>query len=161
MEFLLLALAGWLDAAGIEDWARGTAWVYPFANVLHVIGVVMLVGGIGIVDLRVAGLWRRLPLLALSRALTPIAAAGLALQFASGFVLFAADGEALASSSTFHIKLVLLAIALANAAAFRMYWHRNAAVNSFAPSPLAKVSALVSLALWLAIATVGRLIAYY
>jgi hypothetical protein len=161
VEFLLLVLAGWLDAAGLVDWARGTSWVYPFANVLHVIGVVMLVGGIGIVDLRVAGLWRRLPLVALSRALTPVAAIGLAVQFASGLVLFAADAEALSGSTTFHIKLVLLVLALANAAAFRMYWHRNAAVNFFAPSPLAKVSALVSLALWLAIATVGRLIAYY
>lgn len=161
MEGALLALAGWLQVVGIEDWARGTPWVYPWANVLHVIGVAMLVGGIGVVDLRVAGLWHRLPLAALSRALTPVAAAGLALQVASGLVLFAADGVALSASGTFHAKLALLALALANAAAFRLWWRRRAANDSFAPPALARVSAVVSLSLWLSIATLGRLIAYY
>jgi len=161
VEGALLALASWLEAVGIEEWARATAWVYPWANVLHVIGVVMLVGGIGVVDLRVAGLWRRLPLVALSRALTPVAAAGLALQFASGIVLFAADGGALAGSSTFQAKLILLALALANAFAFRRYWRRHAGGDDYAPPALARVSAVVSLTLWLAIATLGRLIAYY
>ena len=160
MENALLALAGSFQAAGIEGWARGTPWVYPVANVLHVIGVVMLVGAIGVVDLRIAGLWQRLPLLALSRALTPIAAAGLAVQVASGLVLFAADGEALAGSFTFHLKLILLALVLVNAAAFRWHW-RRAAGEGYVPSRLARISALVSIGLWLAIATVGRLIAYY
>ena len=73
MESVLLALAGWLETVGLRQWANATPWVYPLANVLHVVGVVLLIGGIGVVDLRVAGLWRRLPLVALSRALTPIA----------------------------------------------------------------------------------------
>jgi hypothetical protein len=161
VEGALLALAGGLQSAGIEQWARGTPWAYPWANVLHIVGVVMLVGGIGVVDLRVAGLWGRLPLEALSRALTPIAVAGLALQFASGLVLFAADGAALAASGTFHAKLVLLAVALANAFAFRAYWRRHRSGGSFAPPVLARISAVFSLTLWLAIATLGRLIAYY
>ena len=80
MESVLLALAGWLETVGLRQWANATPWVYPLANVLHVVGVVLLIGGIGVVDLRVAGLWRRLPLVALSRALTPIAVAGLVIQ---------------------------------------------------------------------------------
>lgn len=161
MEQLLLAVFGWLEALGIVDWARGSASVYPWANVLHVLGVVLLVGGIGVVDLRVLGFWRQLPLGALSQALTPIAVAGLLLQVCSGLVLFAADGEALAASDTFELKLILLALALANAAAFRLHWRRKGPGARYAPSPLERGSALVSLLLWLAIATVGRLIAYY
>ena len=161
MEQLLLAVFGWLEALGIVDWARGSASVYPWANVLHVLGVVLLVGGIGVVDLRVLGCWRELPLLALSRALTPIAVAGLVLQAGSGLVLFAADGVALAASDTFALKLQLLGLALINAAAFRLHWQRKAVGTGHAPSALERSSALVSLLLWLAIATVGRLIAYY
>ena len=158
MEPALLALAGWLEGLGLRQWAGTTPWAYPIANVLHLLGLVMLVGGIGVVDLRVAGLWRGLPLEALSRALTPVAVAGLAIQLASGLVLFSADGEALAGSTTFHLKLLLILVALANAAAFRWRWRRSE--DRATPSFLARTSAALSLALWLAVGTLGRLIAY-
>ena len=159
MEPALLALNGWLDAIGLAGWARGSAHVYPWANVLHVLGVVLLVGGIGIVDLRIIGLWRDLPLQELSNALTPVAMAGLALQATSGLVLFAADGEALAASDVFHLKLSLLSVALLNAAAFRLHWRRGG--RSRVPSGLVRASAMLSLLLWMGVATTGRLIAYY
>lgn len=161
MEAALLALNGWLETAGLAEWARGGVHVYPWANVLHVLGVVLLIGGIGIVDLRIAGLWRQLPLDALSWALTPIAVAGLALQFGSGLVLFAADGAALAGSETFHWKLSLLALALLNATAFQIRWRRLPRSRSRTPDLPARAAALLSLLLWLTIAVLGRLIAYY
>ena len=157
MEPALLALNGWLDALGVVDWARGSASVYPWANVLHVLGAIMLVGGIGIVDLRIVGAWRRLPLVALSQALVPVAVAGLVLQAGSGVILFAADGRTLASSSVFHVKLVLLALATVNAALFRLRWRPDAERTSASE----RLAAGASLVLWLTIAVLGRLIAYY
>ena len=82
MEGVLLALAGWLEMAGLGPWVRGAAWAYPIANTLHLLGLTMLVGGIGIVDLRVVGLWRKVPLAALSAALTPVAIVGIAVEVA-------------------------------------------------------------------------------
>ena len=160
MESVLLALAGWLETVGLRQWANATPWVYPLANVLHVVGVVLLIGGIGVVDLRVAGLWRRLPLVALSRALTPIAVAGLVIQASSGLILFAADGETLAGSATFRLKLLLIAAALANAVAFRAAWRRRPNKLGFASLPIARLSALLSILLWFSVAAAGRLIAY-
>ncbi len=145
----------------LEDWARGSAWVYPIANVLHVLGAIMLVGGIGIVDLRVAGLWKTLPVVALSRALTPVAIAGLLMQGSSGFVMFAADSTALAGSGVFQAKLVLIVLALANAAWFRRHWRRAAGGSAYEPSAVSRASAFASLALWTAIVVEGRLIAYF
>ncbi|WP_374405653.1 hypothetical protein [Pelagerythrobacter sp.] len=161
MESLLLALNGWLDGIGLVDWARGSAVVYPIANVLHILGLVMLVGAIAVVDLRIAGLWRRLPLEPLSHALTPIAIAGLLVQGASGLVLFAADGEALATSTTFQLKLILLALAVLNALSFRFRWRRKRPGALAQPSPIERASALFSLFVWVCIAILGRLIAYY
>lgn len=160
MEALLLAAAHWLNTVGIGPWARGSALVYPVVNTLHLLGLVMLVGGIGVVDLRIAGLWRRLPADALSRALTPVAIAGLVLMIPTGLALFAADGTALARSETFQRKLVLIAIALANAAAFRVIWSgRLAGMTGHAPFP-ARIMAAASVLLWLAVAVHGRWIAY-
>ena len=160
MEPLLTTAATWLDAVGVGPWARGSAMVYPVANTLHLLGLVMLVGGIGIVDLRVVGLWRTLPIAALSRALTPIAMGGLLVMAASGTILFAADGDALAGSQTFARKLIVIALALANAAAFRLLWRTKWDDWRSAAPGAARAMAALSLALWLTAGALGRWIAY-
>lgn len=154
MEPLLLAAAHALDAAGIGAWARAAPLAYPVANVAHVLGVVALVGAIGTLDLRLAGAWADLPLPPLARALTPVAIAGLLTLIASGILLFAADGTALAKSSTFQLKLGLVLLALANAALFRRRWHGGET------GPATRAMAAASLALWLTIVITGRMIAY-
>lgn len=157
MEPALLAFDGWLEAAGLAQWARGSAWAYPWANVAHVLGAIMLVGGIGIVDLRMLGAWKRLPLRPLLQALTPIAVAGLLLQVGSGVILFAADGKTLAASGVFHAKLALVGAAVLNAVLFRLVL-RTGGHRASLPE---RLSAGASLAIWLAVAVLGRLIAYY
>jgi len=160
VEAALTAFAHWLDAMGVGPWARGSAWAYPFVNSVHLLGLVMLVGGIGVVDLRLAGLWRSLPAAALSRALTPVALGGLVLLVLSGSALFAADGVALARSVTFHRKLVLIALALANALLFRLLWQRRVEAGESVPPLIGRTSAVASLAMWLGVGALGRLIAY-
>ena len=137
MEPILTAAAAWLDTLGIGRWSRGSALVYPVANTLHLLGLVMLVGGIGVVDLRVMGLW-----------------------LASGIILFAADAAAMARSAIFERKLILIVAALANAAAFRWAWNtRMMRWTDGAPRP-AQAMAAASLLLWLAAGASGRWIAY-
>lgn len=148
----LAVLATRLDGLGLRVWASDA---YPTINTLHLLGLVMLVGGIGVVDLRTMGLWRALPLPALSRALTPVAIAGLAIMATTGVLLFASDGAALAQSDTFRTKLLLIAAALANAVAYRILWRR-----STTPPVGARIMAGVSLILWLAVGTWGRMVAY-
>lgn len=149
-----------MQTVGYSDWARFNPLAYPVANVLHLLGLVMLVGGIGLLDLRTAGLWRFIPLAQLSRSLTPIAIIGFAILAASGSVLFAADGPALAASSTFHLKLVLILLALTNVVLFHLIGRRPGVEAASEAKPLLRIMAVVSLILWLAVATAGRMIAY-
>lgn len=153
MAAWLAEAAVWLDHAGLKAWAGGDR--YAWINTLHLLGLVMLVGGIGVVDLRLAGAWPALPAVALARALTPVALAGLVVMAATGTLLFAADGATLAGSTVFNVKLVLIAAALANAVVFRSLWGDRAP-----PIVAAKVMALTSLALWLGVGACGRMIAY-
>jgi hypothetical protein len=153
------ALAGFaeaLEASSFGIWAARSAWAYPIANVAHVLGLVLLLGGIGLVDLRLLGAFRSLPLGAVLAALTPLAVAGLLIMILSGLTMFAADASAMAASGTFRRKLVLIALALLNAAAFRAWFGQR-------PDPSgipAKAMALASLLLWTAAAIFGRMIAY-
>lgn len=156
----LTGFAEALQASAFGAWAAGSSYAYPVANVVHLLGLVMLVGGIGVVDLRLAGAFRALPPTALSRALTPIAVAGLLLMVPSGFVMFAADAEALATSGTFQRKLVLIALGLANAVAFRWIWRRRIAEWHLDPPLAGRLMAAASLLIWLAVGTLGRMIAY-
>lgn len=154
---MLAAIAERVAATPFAEWAAGSSYAYPAANVIHVLALVLLLGGIGLTDLRIAGLFRELPLQSLSRALVPIAATGVLILAASGSILFAADAKSLAQSGTFRLKLVLIAVALANVALFR--WQYGAAVVDPPPSG-ARVLALASLLLWASVAIAGRLIPY-
>lgn len=155
---MIEAFALWLDAAGLRTFAGGDN--YPWINSIHLLGLVMLVGAIGVVDLRIAGAWRGLPIDPLSRALTPVAMTGLLILVASGILLFAADGVALARSDTFLRKLVLIVLALANAIAFRLLFARRMASWGDAAPPAARIMAAASVLLWLTVGLQGRLIAY-
>lgn len=116
-------VAAAIEASLIGGFARGSAWAYPAANLIHLLGLVLLLGGIGVVDLRIIGFFRMLPLDAVMRALTPIAIGGLAMLALSGPILFAADAAALARSDIFARKPALIGIALLNAAGF--HWIRR------------------------------------
>ena len=159
MNEAIARVAEAIALSGFGDWASGSSIAYPLANVLHLLGLVMLVGGIGIVDLRLAGAFRAIPAEALSRALTPVAIAGLTLMLPSGATMFAAD-TAVAASPIFRLKLALIAVALINAVAFRRVWRGRFADWDNAPPLLGRAMALGSIFLWLAVATAGRMIAY-
>jgi hypothetical protein len=154
---MLAAIGDWVAATPYAEWAASSPYAYPAANTVHVLALVLLLGGIGLVDLRVLGAFRSLPLQPLSRALVPIAATGVLILAASGSILFAADAEALARQGTFRLKLILIAIALANVVLFRLLYGAVAAD----PPPLgARALALASLLLWTSAAICGRMIAY-
>lgn len=152
MEAAALDLAREVATTGLARWASGAA--YPWINVAHVIGLVMLLGSIAIVDLRVAGAWPALPASELARALTPLAVIGFVIMLASGVMLFAADAPATIASTAFRWKLAAIGLALLNAAAFRSWFAEGAHPR------IAGVMAIVSLGLWLTVATLGRMIAY-
>lgn len=116
----------------------------------------MLLGAIGVVDLRIAGAFRALPLDPLIRTLTPLAIGGLTLLALSGPVLFAADATALIRSDIFWRKLTLIGIALLNALAFR----RVRRGRTGEPDIVERVMAIASILLWLTVAALGRMIAY-
>jgi len=157
---MLETLAALVEGTAFALWAARDPLAYPVANVVHLLGLVMLVGGIGLLDLRLAGAFRAIPVVPLAAAVTPIGIGGLMLLFASGSVLFAADATALAGSQTFALKLIFLGLGLGNALLFRLWWQKRLPTWDGRAPTAGRLMAIASLLLWLGVAGLGRWIAY-
>jgi hypothetical protein len=84
VEGWLQALQGWELAALL----RRSVYVYPLVNAAHVFSLALLIGAILPADLRMLGLFQGVAAPPFLRLMTAIAATGLALAVATGFLLF-------------------------------------------------------------------------
>lgn len=155
MDFVS-AFAVALEGSALGHLMRENPWLYPLANILHVLGVALLVGGVATFDLAVL---RRLPAVrAVVRAGLPVAAAGLLLAIASGCLLFAAEASTLMRNPIFVAKLASVGLGLVNVGLFHLVFagslRRGEALAGAQPY------ALVSLMAWTAALLLGRAIAY-
>lgn len=154
------ALAAALEASPLGAWMRGSDWAYPVANLVHLAGLILLIGNLLLLDLRLLGAGRQFPLPAVSSVLTPLAIIGLVLMLASGVLMFAADAAPLLASELMRWKLVLVGLGIANALLFRRFQERRLDDWDRAPPLSGRIQALLSIGCWLVTATLGRLIAY-
>ncbi|MBP5856980.1 DUF2214 domain-containing protein [Marivibrio halodurans] len=153
MEALLAALEGNALAQGL----RFSRWGYAAVNTAHVLGIALLVGAILPLDLRLMGLWRRVPLAPLARVLRPTAAVGLLIAAASGALLFATRASEYAALPLLQVK-VLLILSGASAA---LLLHRAAGADlAGAGAGRLRLHGALSLTCWLGALVCGRLLAF-
>jgi hypothetical protein len=145
----------WLESSGLGQMMRRSAWMYP-------IGFVILVGAVAMFDLRVLGLGRGLPVAALARHLLRWSWVGLALVVPAGLMMFTAHATEFATNPAFLLKLALLTTAAVNVAFFHMVPYRSVGAWDVAEAPgAARAAAVLSIVIWIAVITCGRLIAYF
>lgn len=154
-------------ALGIEHSAigqamRGGVYLYPAVETVHILGFATLIGAILVLDLRLLGVGRGLPPMALARLAVPVAAAGLGTAIATGSLLFVTEAAAYVRNPVFLIKQGLILLGLANVAVF--HWRLKPILASWdgeAPPPRAvRQVGVASAAVWIGAAICGRLIAY-
>ena len=90
-------------------------WGYPLFETIHSIGMAMLIGSLGLINLRVLGYKPELPLIGM-RQLLPLAWLGFTLNAISGTLLFTSDAVYFFDSYTFRIKMVFIVLGGLNAA---------------------------------------------
>jgi hypothetical protein len=153
----MLALFEAIENSGLGQLARSSVWLYPSANLLHVLGATLLVGSIIVFDILL--LRRRYDVArAVSGTALTIAGLGLALQVTSGIVLFSAEATALVRNPVFLIKLVIILVGLANIALYHAA--KNAAPRTPGIPPNAPFHAAASAVIWIGAVLAGRAIAY-
>ena len=149
----------WLQNTSVAIFVAETLWAYPLLETLHTLGMALLLGTLGLINLRVLGYKRVLPLIATSD-LLPIAWLGFTINAFSGLMLFTSDAVNFFMSNTFRVKITLIALAGINAALLsRKVFASNA--GEIVPSGGAKALAASSLAFWVVAVICGRIYAYY
>lgn len=161
-------LRHWLLWPSTESFLRAYAWAWPLMEVFHFVGLCLLVGIVGMFDLRLLGIAKGVPVRALSR-LIPWGVLGFALAVLSGLV-FLTGGRAnfsvhpydiLINDIWLQLKLVFIALAGLNLLLFYVTGAAGEAdeVGPGQDAPFrAKVIAATSLFLWVGVMYFGRLI---
>jgi hypothetical protein len=156
MEFLV-----WLEGTGIANAIRTTRWMYPTFETAHYIGLSLLVGGIMLIDLRVLGVARGLPLKSMI-GLLPFVWIGFIINVVTGSMLFIYGATNFGVNRAFWLKMSLMVLAGLNALAFDFAVRRAKSdwVAKDRPPQMVKAFATLSFLLWLCVVTTGRWMAY-
>ena len=156
MEFLV-----WLENTWIANAIRTIPWLYPTFETGHYIGLSLLVGGIMLIDLRVLGFGRSLPLKSMI-GLLPFVWVGFLINVFTGSMLFIYGATGFGTNPAFLVKMTFMLIAGLNALAFDLAVRRSGGswVAAGTAPTLVKGFATASLVFWLCVVTTGRWMAY-
>ncbi len=159
----LQALSDWLESTWLsEAFISQGYWSWPMAESLHFMGLCLLVGSVGLVDLRMLGMARGIPLAAIHK-LIPFGVAGFLVNVTTGSLFLVGDADQYIFNDSFRFKLLFLLVAGINVLCFYSTVFQEAkTLGPEADMPWkVKLMAGVSLACWIGVITAGRLITFY
>lgn len=133
---------------------RSSAWAYPTLEAFHIVGIALLVGNLVLLELRVFGQGKALPVADLARLSLTLAVAGFGLAALTGLLMFASQPLELIANRVFIFKMGCIMLAGMNAA----WFHSRDSLTKL--DATAKVQVVLSSCIWLAVIFLGRWIAY-
>jgi len=161
LDQTLRELAKWASTTTLAHFMNG-AWQWPIAESLHFIGLSLLMGTVGLFDLRLMGLGKRIPFSALHR-LIPWGIGGYVLNLLTGICFLTNAANQYMYNPSFQLKILSMSIAGVNVLLFYTTMFRK--VATLGPGEQAPIAARimggVSLAAWLGVITFGRLLTFF
>jgi hypothetical protein len=133
---------------------KSSVWAYPVLEIVHILGIGLILGNLVLIELRVFGRGKGLPVKDLARLSLTLVALGFGMAAASGLLMFGSKAEELLTNRAFTLKMLLLFAVGSNAA----WFHGRGSLDKL--DLVAKLQMLGSTLLWVAIVSCGRWIAY-
>lgn len=129
-------------------------WAYPMLEVVHLIGVALILGNLVLLEMRVFGWASALPIEPLARLSLGLVGVGFGLAVVTGLLMFGTQPAELLANRVFTAKMALIMLAGCNAG----WFHARRSLQL--QDTTARVSMLLSLVIWILVITCGRWIAY-
>jgi hypothetical protein len=136
------------------EWIVSHPLAYPALEVVHIVGIALLLGNLVLFELRVWGFGPALPVQPLARLALRLSLAGFGVVACSGLLMFVGQPEELLANRSFVLKMGLVGLAGLNALGF----HLRGGVQRL--DRMARSQTVISMGLWLAVIICGRWIAY-
>jgi hypothetical protein len=161
-------LRTWLEWPMVAAFIQKYTWAWPLGETFHFFGIILLIGGVGMFDLRLLGLARQMPVKAVSR-LLPWGVTGFLICLVTGLMFVTgvranvpmSPYDVIRTNPWLQLKLAFIGLAGLNLLVFYVTG-TNRAVETLGPGQNAPVSAKVlaaaSLFFWLGVIYFGRLI---
>ena len=161
-------LRTWLEWPSVAAFISKYTWAWPLGETFHFFGIILLIGGVGLFDMRLLGLAKQLPVKAVTR-LLPWGVAGFIICVVTGLMFVTgvranvpnSPYDVIKSNVWLQMKFVFIALAGLNLLVFYLTG-MNRAVDHLGPGDdapaTAKVIAAASLFFWLGVIYFGRLI---
>jgi hypothetical protein len=151
----------WAGDTWLGEFMRGTFWAWPFVENLHFLGLSVMFGALLAIDLRVLGVAPNFPMRSAMK-LIPLVLIAFSVNLVTGIFFFAGDPYRYAFNLSFQWKMALIVLAGVNALWF--WFGEHAKLVQLADGQQAefsaKVIAALSLAIWVGVIVLGRLIPY-
>jgi hypothetical protein len=161
----LEALLVWLEGSGLGQLMRTSGvWTYGVVNLVHILGVATLLGAVLMLDLRLLGVWRRVPLAMLEKPAVSLGVCGFAVAVASGVCLVTTNATEYLANPFVPIKFAAIGLGVVNVLgvqALAAWRERHADPLPARARAVLATAGGVSLACWLAAASAGRMIGYW
>ena len=156
------AFMDWIVSTRLSWFVTEYRWVWPMAESVHFCGLTLLVGTVGLFDLRVLGLAKGIAPATLHATLR-WGIAGFAASVVTGIMFISGAPDQYFYNEAFQVKAVLLVLMGANAALF--YRREFAGVRALGPHDdaprSAKIVAAASLVFLLGVTLCGRMITFF
>jgi predicted ferric reductase len=150
----------WLESLPISVWVHESpsVWAQPTVLTLHTMGMAVLVGASWVLDLRLLGISRNIPLSAFRWVFRAVAVS-LIVNLVTGVLLFGARATSWGTAIPFLIKMLLVIASAATLLPIRSYVLRSDA-GQLEVSGRVRLLAIASIIAWSGAITSGRLLAY-
>lgn len=159
-----MSIATAIQSIGFLTAIRESALVYPIILATHLTCIAVFGGMILVTDLRLLGLsFKSLTITDVVTSLRPWKRVGGVIMITCGLLLATSEAEKYAPNPFFWTKMCILALIGIHAMVFRpTVYNKTAELDRSPVIPTrAKAAACLSLVLWISMATMGRLIAYW
>lgn len=158
---MLNAAENWMTSTWINHVVLGYAWTWPTLETLHFLGLSLLMGTLIIMDLRLIGFQRIIPLSAV-HSLMPVAIFAFSINLITGIGFIFGDPRLYSGNWSFWAKMILVLLAGVN---FVVYYiavePKLKKLEPMAATPaLAKAVGVASLLFWSGVLSFGRLLPY-
>ena len=153
----------WLASTPASNTIQNVAWIIPLTQTVHIVCIALLIASAAMLDLRLFGIAGRSDTIAGSaKRLLPWIWGTLPILLITGMILTVAEPSRELENATFVKKMILIVVAIFVTGLLQMALKRNPAFWDASPARArwAKVLAVASLGLFVAIVFAGRLIAY-